>query len=77
MAKKEVVYVHVGPRWSPVVALILSLIVPGLGQLYKGQWINGFIWFVLVVIGYVCFVVPGVILHVMCILGAARGNPYR
>lgn len=78
MSEKVVVqYVESRPRWSPAAAAILSLVVPGLGQLYKGQWLNGPLWFCIVVAGYFAFVVPGLVLHVLCILGAATGNPYR
>ena len=63
-------------RWSRVVAILLSLIIPGLGQLYKGQFINAVAWFVFVLVGYV-FIIPGLILHVCCVIGAASGDPYR
>jgi TM2 domain-containing membrane protein YozV len=64
-------------RWNPFVAAILSLFLPGLGQMYKGQILNGLAWLVLTVIGYICFIIPGVVLHVCCVLGALTGNPYR
>lgn len=67
----------VGKRWSPVVAALLSFIIPGLGQMYKGQIFNGIAWFVVVIVGYALLVVPGIILHLICILGAAMGNPYK
>ena len=63
-------------RWSPLVAMFLSLLIPGLGQLYKGQALNGFVWFCLTVAGYF-LIIPGIILHVCCVLGAASGDPYR
>lgn len=62
--------------WSPGVAAVLSLIIPGAGQMYKGQVGNGIVWLIVVVIGYVAFVVPGVVLHLACIVGASQGNPY-
>jgi TM2 domain-containing membrane protein YozV len=65
------------PRWSAGVAALLSFLFPGLGQLYKGQVINGLVWMVVVIIGYVCLVIPGLILHLCCIIGAASGDPYR
>jgi TM2 domain-containing membrane protein YozV len=64
-------------RWSPGVAAVLSFLIPGLGQIYKGQVINGLVWLVLVVIGYFCMVIPGLILHLICVAGAASGNPYK
>ena len=64
-------------RWSRLVAAILSLIIPGLGQMYKGQVFNGLAWLVIVIIGYVAFIIPGIVLHLCCILGAIMGDPYR
>jgi len=81
-AVNQVVNVNVGvgqpvKRWSPIVAGLLSLIIPGLGQIYKGQPLNGIVWFILVVAGYFFLIVPGLILHLCCILGAMMGNPYK
>lgn len=64
-------------RWSPFIAVLLSLFIPGLGQLYKGQFFNAVIWFFAVLIGYAALIVPGVILHFCCLIGAASGDPYR
>lgn len=64
-------------QWSPGVAAVLSLVIPGAGQMYKGQVLNGLVWLVVVVGGYVFFTVSGVILHGLCIIGAASGNPFR
>jgi TM2 domain-containing membrane protein YozV len=64
-------------RWSPIVAFLLSLLIPGLGQLYKGQLLNGVVWFIVVIVGYALLIVPGVVLHVCCAIGAATGDPYR
>jgi hypothetical protein len=50
-------------RWSPGLAAVLSFFVPGLGQLYKGQIINGIVWFFLVGLGYLALVLPGLVLH--------------
>jgi TM2 domain-containing membrane protein YozV len=62
-------------HWSRLVALLLSFICPGLGQLYKGHAIAGVLWFVVVAVGYVCFIIPGVVLHLLCVLSAASGDP--
>ncbi len=48
-----------------------------LGQMYKGQIFNGIAWFVCTIIGYVAFVIPGLLLHLCCVAGAAMGDPYR
>lgn len=63
-------------RWSPGVAAVLSFFVPGLGQLYKGQILNGIVWFFLVGFGYLALILPGLVLHFFCVLGALSGNPW-
>jgi TM2 domain-containing membrane protein YozV len=63
-------------RWSPGLAAVLSFFVPGLGQLYKGQILNGIVWFFMVGLGYVALILPGLVLHLLCIIGAASGNPW-
>lgn len=65
------------PRWNPGVAAVLSLVIPGAGQIYKGQIFNGLLWMLLVIIGYIAFVVPGLVLHLLCIIGASMGNPNK
>lgn len=64
-------------RWEPGTAAILSFVLPGMGQIYKGQPINGLFWFVIVIAGYAALIVPGLILHVFCVIGAASGDPTR
>lgn len=63
--------------WSPGVAALLSFFIPGLGQLYKGSIATGLIWLFVVPIGYVLLVVPGIVLHIICICTASSGNPYQ
>lgn len=65
------------PNWSPGVAAVLSLVIPGAGQMYKGQVFKGLAWLLVVAIGYVAFILPGVVLHVCCIIGASLGNPEK
>ena len=43
--------------------------------MYKGQVFGGLVWFVFVAIGYFLFIIPGIILHLFCIIGAASGDP--
>lgn len=64
------------PRWNPGVAAVLSLFLPGAGQIYKGQIGNGLVWLIFVALGYL-FIVPGLILHILCIVGAASGDPKK
>lgn len=61
-------------KWNPGIAAVLSLFLPGAGQMYKGQVYNGLLWMVFVVIGYIPFIIPGAILHILCIIGAASGK---
>jgi TM2 domain-containing membrane protein YozV len=81
VAAPTVVNVHVAApavrRWSRGTAILLSLFIPGLGQAYKGQIINGLVWFVLTIAGYIAFIIPGMVLHLLCLIGASRGNETR
>ena len=67
---QQVVYVE---RRQPSggVAAVLSFLLPGLGQLYKGQVGRGLLWFFATAIGYAALIVPGLILHLVCIINAA------
>jgi hypothetical protein len=65
------------PKWNPGVAAVLSLVIPGAGQLYKGSVASGLVWFVAVVVGYFLMIVPGVVLHICCIVAAASGDPNK
>lgn len=47
-------------------------IEPGLGQLCNGKILSALAWFIFVVIGYACFVIPGIILHICCIVNATK-----
>lgn len=53
------------------IAAIWSMMLPGLGQLMKGQIMPGIFWALLVGFGYFSFFWPGLILHGLCILDAA------
>ena len=70
--------VHREQKWNPGIAALLSFLIPGAGQMYKGNVIAGILWFVFTVIGYFLLVIPGLILHFFCIvLAAASGDPYK
>ena len=75
--QQQTTVVNQRKRWSALVAMFLSFLIPGLGQIYKGQALNGIVWFVVVVIGYVVLIIPGIVLHICCILGAGLGDAYR
>lgn len=73
--EKETKLLH--PKWSPGVAAVLSLFIPGAGQMYKGQIGNGLVWLVCTVLGYMFFILPGLVIHICCIVGAASGDPSK
>jgi len=55
---------------SPGLAAVLSLIMPGAGQLYTGRFVAALLWFFVVTAGY-ALILPGLLLHVLCIVSAA------
>ena len=61
-------------NWNPGIAGVLSLIIPGAGQLYKRQIGRGLLWLLFVFMGYAIFIFPGLILHIFCIINAVYGN---
>jgi TM2 domain-containing membrane protein YozV len=63
--------------WNPGTAAVLSFVIPGTGQMYKGRILAGLVWLVGVGIGYVAFVVPGVILHIACVYNAYSYDPNK
>lgn len=63
--------------WSPGVAAVLSFFCPGLGQMYRGRIGSGLLWLIVTACGYACFVLPGIILHVICICMAYSGDPWE
>ena len=55
---------------SPLVAAVLSMIVPGAGHLYAGRLGVALLWFLVVGVGY-ALIVPGLVLHLFSIASAA------
>lgn len=53
------------------IAALWSMMLPGLGQLMKGQVMSGIVWAVLVGFGYFGFFWPGLFMHAICIVDAA------
>lgn len=75
-APQQTVIVQAPRRtWSPGVAAVLSLVIPGAGQMYKGKVGAGLAFLFCTVIGYMLYIVPGLILHIICIVNAASGAP--
>lgn len=73
--QQQTIVVEHKPLWSPGVAAVLSFFIPGAGQVYKGKVLGGLVWFFFVVVGYAILVIPGIILHLICIFNAASGTP--
>jgi len=66
---------NIGRQSNPGLAALFSLIIPGAGQVYQRRVLAGFFWLIIVTGGYLMFVVPGLILHIACVLSAAMTNP--
>jgi TM2 domain-containing membrane protein YozV len=69
-AGTKTVVVERAKELSAGVAAVLSLVIPGAGQMYCGRVGEGLCWLVVVVVGYAVFIVPGLLLHIVCIFGA-------
>lgn len=55
---------------SPGVAAVLSVLLPGLGQVYGGRLFAGAMWFLATAAGYSLILVPGFLIHALCIWSA-------
>lgn len=64
------VYVKPESSGSAGVAALLSFIIPGAGQIYRGKIGKGILWLRLTIAGYFMLVVPGLIIHLICIYNA-------
>jgi hypothetical protein len=63
-------------RWSVyrrhlhLLAALMSLLLPGAGQVYKGRVVQGAVWFAVVAAAYWFFGLPGILIHAMCVITA-------
>lgn len=53
-------------------AAVLSFLMPGLGQLIQGRVLHAVGFFLLTILGYALFIIPGLILHIFCVMDAAK-----
>ena len=60
---------------SPGIAAVLSVFLPGLGHVYSGRLFAGAIWFLVTAFAYWAIILPGFLLHGLCIWSAWRGCP--
>jgi hypothetical protein len=64
--------VSLRPRASPVTSVLLSMLIPGAGHIYSGRAGSGVAWMATTLMGYACCFVPGLFLHGLCLISAAR-----
>ncbi len=55
---------------SPGLAAVLSVLLPGLGQVYSGRLLAGALWFGLTWLSYWAVLIPGFLVHALCIWSA-------
>lgn len=53
-------------------AALLSFFMPGLGQMTTGQIAAGVLWMVFTCFGYAYYLIPGLILHALCVINAYK-----
>ncbi len=58
-----------------LLAAVLSVFIPGLGQLYKGHLVMAIIWFLVIAAAYgflywFVFAIVPIILHIICVFQA-------
>jgi len=58
---------------TPGVAAVLSVLIPGLGQVYAGRLIPGAIWFLATMVSYSAVLLPGFLVHAFCVWSAYSG----
>lgn len=55
---------------DPGTAAFLTFLIPGWGQMRRGKVKSGLFWMVVVLVGYFLMIIPGLILHIICMLDA-------
>lgn len=55
---------------SPGIAAVLSVFLPGLGQVYAGRLLSGGLWFLATGLAYWAVLLPGFLVHALCIWSA-------
>ena len=55
---------------SPGIAAVLSVLLPGLGQVYTGRLLAGALWFLGTGLAYWAVLLPGFLAHAVCIWSA-------
>jgi hypothetical protein len=60
------------PKTNPFTAVLLSMLIPGAGHIYAGRPGPGVAWMATTLMGYACCFLPGLFIHGLCLLSAAR-----
>ena len=60
-------------RPNPGIAGVLSVLIPGLGQVYNGRLFAAVCWFLGASIGYSTILIPGFAIHALSVWCAYRG----
>lgn len=55
---------------APGIAAVLSVLLPGLGQVYTGRLLAGALWFLATGVAYWAVLLPGFLVHALCIWSA-------
>ena len=58
---------------TPGIAAVLSVFIPGLGQVYSGRLLSGGLWFLGTLFAYSAVLLPGFLIHAFCIWSAYKG----
>lgn len=61
-------------RPNPMTSVLLSMLIPGAGHIYSGRAGTGVAWMATTLMGYACCFLPGLFLHGLCLVSAARTN---
>jgi len=56
----------------PGIAAVLSVLLPGLGQVYAGRLLAGALWFLATGFAYCAVLLPGFLIHGFCVWSAYR-----
>jgi TM2 domain-containing membrane protein YozV len=59
-------------RPNPMTSVLLSMLIPGAGHIYAGRAGSGVAWMATTLMGYACCFLPGLFLHGLCLVSAAR-----
>jgi TM2 domain-containing membrane protein YozV len=58
--------------FNPGTAMVLSLVIPGAGQIYRGDASAGFGWMAGAALGYLMLIIPGIVIHILCVIDAGK-----